>query len=613
MKLPGAKAGAFLKKITSYFQFRKLKLRVLSEKVLYYLQTSDASYFLIFSILVGLGGGFGAILFRWLIMQVRNLFFVRGETILGFMGQYYVIVLPAIGGLIVGLLVYFFAKEAKGHGVPEVMRSVLIGGGKIRPRVAVVKALASSVCIGSGGSVGREGPIIQIGSSLGSAIGQLFRLTEEKTKTLVACGAAAGIAATFNSPLGGIFFALEVILREYGLRNFSSVVMSSVTATVVSRHFLGNQPAFQIPPFDLYQISDFLYYLVFALITSVVAWLFIKVLYKSEDLFNKIKLPDYVKPVMGGLFVGIIGFYFPQIFGVGYEVIEATAKGELLLWLVVTLVFLKIVATSLTLGSGGSGGIFAPSLYIGALLGEAFGLIVSRVIPGTEIPPGAFALVGMASVFAATSQAPISAILLLFEMTGNYKILPPLMITCVLSAILVRWWSKYSIYTLKLVRRGIDVERYQYGNLMESITVSQAMITDVITVNQTDSVRKVGLKIKETNHRGFPVLTEEGFLAGMVTRTDINKALAEGNSEAEIRTVMTRDLIVCYPNESLKTAMHKIASRNIGRIPVVERDNETRLIGILTRKSLINAYNRALEFKKTYSDNRPSEISSLKA
>lgn len=606
MKLPGARTGAFLKKITSYFQFRKLKLRVLSEKALYYLQTSDASYFLIFSILVGLGGGFGAILFRWLIMQVRNLFFVRGETVLGFMGQYYVIVLPAIGGLIVGLLVFFFAKEAKGHGVPEVMRSVLVGGGKIRPRVAVVKALASSVCIGSGGSVGREGPIIQIGSSLGSAIGQLFRLTEEKTKTLVACGAAAGIAATFNSPLGGIFFALEVILREYGLRNFSSVVMSSVTATVISRHFLGNQPAFQIPPFEIYQISDFLYYLVFAIITSFFAWLFIKVLYKSEDLFNKVRLPDYVKPVMGGLFVGIIGFYFPQIFGVGYEVIEAAAKGELLLWLVITLVFLKIVATSLTLGSGGSGGIFAPSLYIGALLGEAFGLIVSKVIPGAEIPPGAFALVGMASVFAATSQAPISAILLLFEMTGNYKILPPLMITCVLSAILVRWWSKYSIYTLKLVRRGIDVERYQYGNLMESITVSQAMITDVITVNQTDTVRKVGLKIKETNHRGFPVMTGDGLLAGMVTRTDINKALAEGSGEAEISTVMSRDLIVCYPNESLKTAMHKIASRNIGRIPVVERDNESRLIGILTRKSLINAYNRALEFKKTYSDSKPA-------
>ena len=580
------------------------RIKYFSKRLLYYLRTSDASYFLIFSILVGLGGGFGAVLFRWMILQFKNLFFVDGATLLGFMGKYYVVLLPAVGGLIVGLLVYFLAREAKGHGVPEVMKSVLVGGGKIRPRVAVVKAVASSVCIGSGGSVGREGPIIQIGSALGSAIGQMFRLTEEKTKTLVACGAAAGIAATFNSPLGGIFFAMEVILREYGLRNFSSVVLSSVTATVVSRHFLGNQPAFHVPPFELYQVSDFLYYLVFALLTALVAGLFIKVLYKSEDIFNRIKLPEYLKPVLGGLFVGVIGLYFPQIFGVGYEVIESSVRGELVLWIVITLVFLKIVATSLTLGSGGSGGIFAPSLYVGALLGEAFGMVVSKVIPGTVIPPGAFALVGMASVFAGTAQAPISAILLLFEMTGNYKILPPLMITCVISAIVVRWWSKYSIYTLKLVRRGIDVERYEYGDLMESVTVSEAMIPVVITVRQTDSVRNVGLKIKSTNHRGFPVMSADGRLVGMITRTDINRALAEGGSEQTVGSVMSTDLIVCYPNESLKTALHKMASKNIGRVPVVERDNKEHLVGILTRKSIINSYYKALEFKKTYSDGK---------
>ena len=606
MKLIRSKVENAIKRLSSYLEPQSERIKHLSRSLFYYLRTSDASYFLIFSILVGLGGGFGAILFRWMILQFKDLFFVDGAKVLGFMGKYYVVLLPAIGGLIVGLLVYFLAREAKGHGVPEVMRSVLVGGGKIRPRVAVVKAVASSVCIGSGGSVGREGPIIQIGSALGSAIGQLFRLTEEKTKTLVACGAAAGIAATFNSPLGGIFFAMEVILREYGLRNFSSVVMSSVTATVISRHFLGNQPAFQVPPFDLYQISDFIYYLVFALLTALVAGVFIKVLYKSEDLFNRIKLPEYVKPVIGGLLIGVIGIYFPQIFGVGYEVIESSVRGELVLWMVITLVFLKILATSLTLGSGGSGGIFAPSLYIGALLGEAFGLVVHHVIPGTVIPPGAFALVGMASVFAGTSQAPISAILLLFEMTGNYKILPPLAITCVLSAILVRWWSKYSIYTLKLVRRGIDVERYEYGDLMESVTVSEAMIPVVITVKQTDTVRNVGLRIKSTNHRGFPVLTADGRLAGVITRTDINKAIATGGADNTIESFMSRDLIVCYPNESLKTALHKMASKNIGRIPVVERDNKENLIGILTRKSIINSYYKALEFMKTYSDSHPA-------
>jgi CIC family chloride channel protein len=604
MRLFKGKLAASVEKWSSYLRSQGQKIRYTTNKIIYYLRTSDASYFFFFSILVGSGGGFGAVVFRWLILKFKNLFFIDGEKVLSFMGPYYVIIIPALGGLIVGLLVYFFAKEARGHGVPEVMSSVLVGGGKIRPRVAAVKALASSVCIGSGGSVGREGPIIQIGSALGSAIGQLFKLTEEKTKTLVGCGAAAGIAATFNSPLGGIFFALEVILREYGLRNFSSVVLSSVTATVISRHFLGNQPAFQLPPFELYNVTDFIYYLVFGFITALIAWLFIKVLYKSEDLFNQIRMPEYLKPVLGGLSIGIIGIKFPQIFGVGYEVIEASIKGQLVLWIIIALVFLKILATSLTLGSGGSGGIFAPSLYMGALLGEAFGLIVHKIIPGTVIPPGAFALVGMASVFAGTSQAPMSAILLLFEMTGNYKILPPLMITCVLSAMLVRGMSKYSIYTLKLVRRGIDVERHFDGDMMESITVTEAMLKDVITVSQGDTVTDVGLKIKSTNHRGFPVLGTDGLLMGIVTRADINKALAAGAAQAPVETIMNTSLIVCYPDESLKTALHKMATKNIGRVPVVERGNERHLIGILTRKSLITAYNKTLEYRRVYSDEK---------
>jgi len=580
------------------------KIKIRRKELIHYLRTSSASYFLIFSVLVGIGGGFGAIFFRWLIQQFQNLFFDKGEDILGFAGRYYIILVPAIGGLIIGPLIYFFAKEAKGHGVPEVISSMILHGGKIRLRVPFVKAIASSICIGSGGSVGREGPIIQIGSAIGSAIGQFFKLTEEKTKTLVACGAAAGIAATFNAPLGGIFFALEVVLREYGLRNFSSVVLSSVTATVISRSFLGDNPAFQIPTFELYGLVDIPFYFVLGLLSALTAWLFIKVLYKSEDIFNGLEIPDYLKPALGGLVIGLIGLYFPQIFGVGYGVIENTINKGIALGTIVTLVFLKIIATSVTLGSGGSGGIFAPSLFIGALLGEAFGKLIPLIFPSVAIPPGAFALVGMASVFAGTSQAPISAILLLFEMTGNYKILPPLAITCVLSAVLVRWWSKYSIYTLKLVRRGIDVERYEYGDLMESVTVSEAMIPEVITVRQNDTVRNVGLRIKSTNHRGFPVMSADGRLAGMITRTDINRALAEGGAEQTVGSVMSTDLIVCYPNESLKTALHKMASKNIGRVPVVERDNKEHLVGILTRKSIINSYYKALEFKKTYSDGK---------
>jgi len=581
-----------------WFKFKKLTEINFSKQVkdlIYFLRTSDASYFLVFSILVGTGAAFGAIFFRWLILQINNLFFVESKNILGFMGNYYVIIIPAIGGLLVGPIIHFFAREAKGHGVPEVINAMVTKGGRIRPRVAIVKTLASSICIGSGGSAGREGPIIQIGSALGSSIGQLFNMTEEKTKTLVACGAGAGIAATFNAPLGGIFFALEVVLREYGLKNFSSVVLSSVTATVISRSFLGDHPTFQTPPFQLYSIADMPYYFVFGLFTALAALLFIKVLYKSEDIFNNIRMPAYLKPALGGLLIGSIGLFFPQVFGVGYDVIENTINGELVIGVIVALVFLKIIATSITLGSGGSGGIFAPSLFIGALLGEAFGKTATLILPSTVIPPGAFALVGMAAVFAGTSHAPISAILLLFEMTGNYQILPPLMVTCVISVIIVRWISKPSIYTLKLLRRGIDVEKHIEVDLMDSIIVSEAMIKDVIAVNESETVRNVGLKIKKTNHRGFPVLSEEGKLAGMVTRQDINHALQSGDADSEVKKVMTKDIIVCFPNESLKTALNKMAKRNIGRIPVVEIENQENIIGILTRKSIINAYNYSID------------------
>lgn len=567
-------------------------------ELFYFMRTSDAVYFLVFSVLVGSGGGFGAVFFRWLILQFKILFFTKGENLLGFMGHYYIILIPATGGLIIGPMIYFLAREAKGHGVPEVINALLTNNGRIRPRVTIVKTLASSICIGSGGSAGREGPIIQIGSALGSSLGQLFNLTEDKTKTLVACGAAAGIAATFNAPLGGIFFALEVILREYGLKNFSSVVLSSVTATVISRSFLGDNPTFHTPSFHLYSLLDIPYYLVFSLFTATAAWLFIKTLYKSEDIFNSIKIPEYLKPALGGLTIGIIGLWFPQVFGVGYEVIESAIYGGIGLGVLITLIFLKIIATSITLGSGGSGGIFAPSLFTGALMGEAFGRIVTLIFPATVIPPGAFALVGMAAVFAGAAHAPISAILLLFEMTGNYQILPPLMVTCVISVIFVRRVSKASIYTLKLLRRGIDVDKFIEIDLMDNITVSEAMIKDVISVRGNDSVRNVGLKIKNTSHRGFPVLSEEGKLLGMVTREDVNNALRRGDADQDVSKIMTTTLIVCFPNESLKTALHKMAKGNIGRIPVVENGNREHLIGIITRKSLITGYNYALDHKK---------------
>jgi CIC family chloride channel protein len=591
----------FIDRLDKSWEILRENLGFLASKSLKYLkqlihnlQTSETIFLLVFANIIGIGAGFGAIFFRWLIAFFQNIFFIHGEKVLSFMGSYYVLIIPMVGGLVVGLLIYFFSSETKGHGVPEVMLAVAIGGSKIRPRVAAIKALVSSICIGSGGSVGREGPIVQISSALGSTFGQMFRLTEDKTRILIACGAAGGIAATFNAPLAGIFFALEIILREYGVRYFSSVVLSSVTATVVSRAYLGNNPAFQTPHYELLSNWDFLFYLILGFLAAFIGLLFIKVLYKSESIFDAFRIPPYVKPAIGGLVLGLIGLYFPQIFGVGYHSIEQTLNGQLAPMLIFGLVGLKILATSLTLGSGGSGGVFAPSLFIGAMLGSSFGSLIHLIFPDIPVSTGAYALVGMGAVFAGAAKAPISAILILFEMTGDYKILLPLMIACVISTLVVSKISRDSIYTLKLRRRGIDILNIKKHNLLEKILVSDAMFKKIVTVNETTQVREAGLMIKNTTHRGFPVLNNEGKLTGIITYNDINKALNTGKGDAPVETVMSRKLIVCHPEDTLKIALEKLGERNIGRLPVVGQKDYTLMLGLITRKGIIAALNQEL-------------------
>ncbi len=558
------------------------------------LRQSDATFLLIFAVLTGLGSGYGAVVFRWLIRFFHHWFFDRGKILFSFLGEYYVIIIPAIGGLIVGFIIYFLARETRGHGVPEVMMAVDKQEGRIRFRVALVKALVSSLSIGSGGSVGREGPIVQIGSSIGSSLGQIFKLSGDKIKILVACGAAGGIAATFNAPLAGIFFALEVILRDYSPRHLSSVVLSSVVATLVSRYYLGDNPSFIAPVYQLNSAWEFVFYMPFGLLAAVTGFLFIKLLYKSEDLFEKLPIPEYFQPAIGGLMVGVIGLWYPQVFGVGYEHIELALYGKIATSLAIILLFAKMVATSLTLGSGASGGIFAPSIFLGAMLGVAFSKLSHILFPGISIEPGASALIGMAAVFAGVAQAPVTSILILFELTNDYKIILPLMAAVIVSFLILRKLSPESIYTLKLVRRGVHVIKRQQ-DVLETILVSEAMSLDVIEVNQDQIIREVGLMIKKTRHRGFPVIDNDNKLIGIVTHKDINKALAMDMGDHKVNEIMSTDLVCCSPNENLRYALEKLGSRNIGRAPVIDPKNPKVILGIITRKNIISAIHNYLK------------------
>jgi CIC family chloride channel protein len=564
------------------------------------------------ALVVGISTGIGAIIFRYLIQAVAWIGYDWIPSITPGEGKLYVIFVPAIGGLLVGLLIYFFAREAKGHGVPEVMEAVALKGGRIRPIVAVVKSLASSLTIGTGGSVGREGPIVQIGSALGSSIGQALNLSDDRVSNLVACGAAGGIAATFNAPIAGVVFALEVILGgRFSVRYFSSVVVSAVAASVVGRIAFGDVPAFIIPTeYGINSLWEYLFYPLLGVLAAVVGVIFVRLLYGTEDLFDNWKrVPEWVKPAIGGMLLGIIALVYPfvtqvawiripQIYNVGYDVIEGVLANQSALSVVLILLVLKLIATSLTLGSGGSGGIFAPALFMGAMLGSAFALIMEAIFPGIPAPPGAYALVGMAAVFAAAAHAPITAVLILFELTGDYRIILPLMLTVVVATVLSqRLLQGESIYTLKLTRRGVRLRHGRDVDIMQSVTVGEVMSHNPDTVQVDTTIAELADVFSHTHHHGLLVLDDQRKLWGIVTITDLDGNMREeqprSTTVAEIGTPWPH-LKVAYPDESIGDALARMAPRGLGRMPVVSQDDPYELLGLVRREDIVTAYDLAL-------------------
>jgi len=503
---------------------------------------------------------------------------------------------PAIGGSVVGPLIFFLAREAKGHGVPEVMEAVAMRSGVIRKRVVIVKSLASAICIGSGGAVGREGPIVQIGSAIGSTFGQILRVSGNRLRNLVGCGAAAGIAATFNAPIAGAIFALEVILGEFEMGTFGPIVLASVMATVVSRAFLGNYPAFTIPEYKLVSVWEIPAYLIMGLLAGLVAVLFTTSLYKAEDLWDDLRIPEYAKPALGGLAIGCLSLFFPQILGVGYESITTALLGQLSWLLVLTLVFAKIAATSLSIGSGGSGGIFAPSLFIGAMMGGAFGHVVHSLFPSVTASSGAYSLVGMGAIVAGATHAPITAILILFELTDDYRIILPLMMTCIISAVTASQLKRESIYTMKLVRRGIDVRAGREVSILKSLPVRDFMVRNVAFVPEIMTLSSLLQFIKESASSYFPVVNSEEELVGIISLRDIRPILLEENLMGLViaKDIMNEDVITLTPEENLFDAMGKFGIKDIGQLPVVDKDNPKKVVGMLKRTDVIVAYNNAV-------------------
>ncbi|MEF2145822.1 MAG: chloride channel protein [Desulfovibrionaceae bacterium] len=554
---------------------------------------------LLLAILIGVLAGYGALLFRFVLRSMQWLFYQHGEDVLTWIHDVpwgLMIVLPALGGLVVGIIVHFFAREAKGHGVPEVMEAIALRHGQIRKRVALAKIVASAVTIGSGGSVGREGPMVQIGSSIGSSVGQIFKVPTIHMRTMVGCGAAAGIAATFNAPIAGVLFALEIIIGDFGLMSFSPVVLSSVTATTISRYYLGDLPAFVIPDYAIVSLWEFALYPLLGIATAMAALLFIKVLYRLEDIFEKLRLPGWFKPCLGGALLGVVVIFFPEAFGVGYGAMNLSLTNQMGGWMLLVLVFVKILATSITLGSGGSGGIFAPSLFMGAMLGGAFGCAVNALFPGVTAAPGAYALVAMGGMVVGTTYAPITAILIIFELTGSYSIILPLMITCILATVINSAVRRGSIYTTKLLRRGIDIMAGRARNVLESMLVSEAMSDEIFTVPESASLDRVIWTFKTENAPYLHVVDATGRLTGIISFRDIRSVL---NEPSLLRLVIAKDLaseglVVVTPGDTLQIASERLMERAVSQLPVVDDMRTMRPVGTLTESAVASAYNQAV-------------------
>ncbi|RJS74624.1 CBS domain-containing protein [Candidatus Bathyarchaeota archaeon] len=546
----------------------------------------------------GIAGGLGAIVFRKMIAFNKWLFFDLllpniSTEVFGF--NYALIVIPALGGLIVGPIIMKFAPETKGHGVPEVMEAVALKGGRIRKRVALLKILVSSVTIGSGGSAGREGPIAQIGASIGSLLGEVFKLDSRDIRLLVVCGLSAGIAGTFNAPLGGALFGMEILYRGIGLFNAVPVVLASVIGAAVASAYLGAKPSFNASNLTFTNPSELIYYFVLGVVFGVLAVIWVKLFYLIEDGFAKLRVPDHYKPALGGLMTGFLGMLMPTygIMGVGYEGVNQVLAGKIPLLLLLILGFSKMVATAFTIGSGGSGGIFAPSLYIGSMFGGALGLIFHQISPEVVTQPFTYSLAGMAALFAGAAQAPLNVMIMIPEMSDDYSLLPPLMVSSTTSFIVAWLFLRgSSIYTLKLERRGVKL-RMGRAFILESIKVEEVMSREVTPVRAEMPLSALELLMEETRYHGFPVV-ERNRLIGIVTFRDIVKVPREERDKVKVKDILTKKLVVTYPDETVQEALDKMYRENVGRLPVVDRSNPHRLVGIITRSDIIRAYEIAI-------------------
>ena len=557
--------------------------------------SSETTVMTTLAVLIGIGAGLGVVIFRRLL---DGLFAFTVDGI-GHDVPIAVIFIPAVGGLLVAGWMALASKPGEtGLGVAGIMEAVALHSGKIGLQGSVARVIGAVLTVGTGGSAGPEDPSVQIGATIGAQVAQRLRLSEARVKTLVGCGAAAGLGAAFNAPISGVFFAIEIILGEFSGAATGLLVLSAVAGAVVIQTFLGASPAFVVPAYELRSPLELAFYAALGLVAAIVAFLYIQFLDRTETWFGEWSLPNWIKPALGGLVVGLLAYFLrPEILGTGYPAIGEVLKGAIANPVILlSLVGLKLIATPLTIGSGGQGGLFAPSLFLGAMLGVGFGLIAEQIFPGVTAPAAAYGLVGMGAVLAGAVRAPITAILLPFEMTQDYHIILSLMFATVIASIVARRLEPESVYTVKLKQRGIDVRARKDVNLMRAITVEDAMtpIGELPTVKPTMSIPELTRLFQDTSHHGFLVVDENDELVGVVALVDLERTLETRKTNVTVGDICTKDVLTTYPDGTLDDALSNFAAMDVGRIPVVDRRHPRRVLGVLRRSDIVHAYSHAL-------------------
>ncbi len=544
--------------------------------------------FIFLALLIGLVGGYSAVLFHQAIGFSRFLFFQRHEELFEFhlRSPFILPLMIILGFLIVSFIGDGCLKGAGGHGVPEVMLAAAHRGTIKKPSKHIIRAFSSAICIGSGASVGPEGPVIQLGSALGQIIGRVFRISPEKMRILLGCGAAAGISATFNAPLAGVVFATEVILADFTFHTLTPIVVSSVLAAAVSRHFLGNSPAFPIPD-TILPVSgfwEFGVYVLLGILGGLLSIYFIKVLYKIEEYCAAWKISFWKRAIIGGFVVGCAGIFLPQLMGVGYNVIHASLLGKLSLLALILVMFLKPVITGLTIGSGGYGGVFAPSLVSGAMLGGVVGVIGHWLNPGFFPDKGHLVLVGAATLVSGTMHSPITAILIVFEMTYDYHLILPLMLAATTAAFIARLFFEDSVYMVPLTKRGETLAHELSTNALDTQTVDKVMHRDYIAIEENQPLGKILEVIQTSGSRSIIVVDKNRQYIGMISLYDLHNVILE---EQMYQFFIARDFVITnlphlHPRDSLTQAFREFAHARYESLPVLEENNTKKVLGVIS-------------------------------